>query len=131
MYIRQKTYFPFPLFHLVWKMVRFQLHTGMPTLTSVNIILLNFQKYEYGKLDQRLFGNHCVYRRTDANNRPIIWGDCKMLVCSDSSSSFKIELSIILVWPMTYATCFELLEPFDLLPYEIGKFPALHRIPRA
>jgi len=34
MYIRQKTHFPFPLFHLVWKRVRFQLHTGMPTLTS-------------------------------------------------------------------------------------------------
>jgi hypothetical protein len=52
-----------------------------------------------------------------------------MLEFSDSSSSFKIELSIIIVWPMTYATCFELLEPFGLLPYEIVIFPTLHWIP--
>jgi hypothetical protein len=52
-----------------------------------------------------------------------------MFECSDSSSSFKIELSIILVWPIIYATCFELLGSFGLLPYEVGICPTLHWIP--
>jgi len=30
---------------------------------------------------------------------------------------------------MTYTTCFELLGPFDLLPYEVGIFSTLHWIP--
>jgi len=52
-----------------------------------------------------------------------------MLECSDNCSSFKKELSIMLVWPMTYTTCVELLGPYGLLPYEVGIFPTLHWIP--
>ena len=83
------------------------------------IILLTSQKHQQ---QQRLSTSPTIPQHTHCIMQPWYSGMFRSLF------AIQIQWSLILVWPMTYATWFELVGTHGLLPYKVGSFPTLHRI---